>query len=71
MGNYKVEADRVASETAKKEYNKQLRIARRATAAALALREHIVDDEPKLAGPSTDRLSAASEALSASRVFKV
>lgn len=71
MSNYKINADRVSGETAKKEYNKQLRIARRATVAAQALRELIVDATPNFAGPSTARLAAASEALSAVRVFKV
>jgi hypothetical protein len=71
MSNYKIEADRVATTTAKKEYNRQLRIARRAAASAAALRESIVDSNPKLSGPSTARLAAAVEALSAVRVFKV
>lgn len=71
MGNYKVNADKVADTSAKKEYNKQLRIARRATAAALALREHIVDATPNLSGPSTGNLEAAATALSSARVFKV
>lgn len=71
MGNYKVNADRVAITSAKKEYNKNLRIARRATAAALALREHIVDETPNFSGPSTGQLNTAIDALSSARVFKV
>ena len=71
MGNYKPNPAAIATASAKKAYNSQLRIARRAAAAALALRESIVDGDTKLAGPSTTQLESAVTALSTARVFKV